>query len=81
MKPRPNGKLLKPKANYTFTPQEAKAFCWWSNELGMPYGYSSNLERCAKAKTGKLHGMESHVCHVHGMIASSCIHFTFPTCA
>ncbi|CAK8530741.1 unnamed protein product [Lathyrus sativus] len=30
----------------------------------MPDGYSSNLARCADAKTRKLHGMKSHDCHV-----------------
>ncbi|CAK8573022.1 unnamed protein product [Lathyrus sativus] len=29
LKPQPNGKLLKPKACYTLTPQEAKAICRW----------------------------------------------------
>ncbi|XP_058739830.1 uncharacterized protein LOC131612031 [Vicia villosa] len=64
LKPRPNGKLLKPKACYTLTPQEAKAVCRWLNELRMPDGYSSNLARCADANTGKLHGMKSHDCHI-----------------
>lgn len=30
----------------------------------MPDGYSSNLVRCANAKTWKLHGMKSYDCHV-----------------
>ncbi|XP_058732953.1 uncharacterized protein LOC131604516 [Vicia villosa] len=64
LKPRPNEKLLKPKACYTLTPQEAKAVCRWLNELRMPDGYSSNLARCADANTGKLHGMKSHDCHI-----------------
>ncbi|XP_058764423.1 uncharacterized protein LOC131637872 [Vicia villosa] len=60
----PNGKLLKPKACYTLTPQEAKAVCQWLNELRMLDGYSSNLARCTDAQTVKLHGMKSHNCHV-----------------
>lgn len=30
----------------------------------MPNGYSSNIERCVGAKTGKFHGMKSHNFHV-----------------
>lgn len=30
----------------------------------MPDDYSSNLARCADAKTGKLHGIKVHDCHV-----------------
>lgn len=29
LKPQLNGKLLKSKANYSLTPQEAKLVCWW----------------------------------------------------
>ncbi|CAK8543573.1 unnamed protein product [Lathyrus sativus] len=64
LKPRPNGKLLKPKACYSLTSQDAKAVCRWLNELRMPDGYASNLARCVDTKTGKLHGMKSHDCHV-----------------
>ncbi|KAI5409628.1 hypothetical protein KIW84_055168 [Lathyrus oleraceus] len=64
LKVKPNGKLLKPKANYSLTSEEAKAICRWLNELRMPDGYASNLARCADSSTGKLHGMKSHDCHV-----------------
>ncbi|KAI5412176.1 hypothetical protein KIW84_057016 [Lathyrus oleraceus] len=33
LKVKPNGKLLKPKANYSLTSEEAKAICRWLNEL------------------------------------------------
>ena len=64
LKPQPNGKLLKPKACFSLTSQEAKAVCRWLKELRMPDGYSSNLARCADPNTGKLHGMKSHDCHI-----------------
>ncbi|KAI5428694.1 hypothetical protein KIW84_033622 [Lathyrus oleraceus] len=64
LKPQPNGKLLKPKANYNLTSQEAKAVCQWLKELRMLDGYASNLERCVDANTGKLNGMKSHDCHI-----------------
>ena len=59
-----NGKLLKPKANYTLTKDEAKIVCRWIKELRMPDGYSSNLARCADTEKGSIHGMKSHDCHV-----------------
>ncbi|XP_058750302.1 uncharacterized protein LOC131623315 isoform X2 [Vicia villosa] len=64
LKTLPNGKLLKPKATYSLTPQEAKLVCRWLTELRMPDGYASNLARCANASTGKVTGMKSHDCHV-----------------
>jgi len=59
-----NGKLLKPKANYTLTKDEAKIVCHWIKELRMPDGYSCNLARCADTEKGSIHGMKSHDCHV-----------------
>lgn len=64
LKPQPNGKLIKPNSTYNLTSQEAKAVYRWLNELRMHDGYASNLTRYGDAKTGKLHGMKSHDCHV-----------------
>jgi hypothetical protein len=64
LKPQPNGKLLKPKAIYTLTSEEAKAVCQWLKDLRMPGGYCSNLGRCADVKTGRVNGMKSHDNHV-----------------
>jgi len=64
LKPQPNGKLLKPKAIYTLTSEEAKVVCQWLKDLRMPDGYSSNLGRCADVKTGRVNGMKSHDTHV-----------------
>ncbi|CAK8564978.1 unnamed protein product [Lathyrus sativus] len=64
LKRQPNGKLLKPKANYSLTSQEVKVVYRWLKELRMSDGYASNLARCADVNTGKLHGMKSHDCHV-----------------
>jgi len=43
LKVQDNGKILKPKANYTLTQDEAKLVCRWIKELKIPDGYSSNL--------------------------------------
>jgi predicted amino acid-binding ACT domain protein len=59
-----NGKIIKPKANYTFTLEQKRAICEWVKCLKMPDGYASNLARCVDMKEGKLHGMKSHDCHV-----------------
>jgi len=55
-----NGKLAKPKANYTFSPKDAKSIYKWISELKMPDGYA----RCANPDKGSMHGMKSHDCHV-----------------
>ncbi|XP_004505399.1 uncharacterized protein [Cicer arietinum] len=59
-----NGKMGKPKANYTLTSSDAKLVCKWLKDLRMPYGYASNLARCADVEKGTIHGMKSHDCHV-----------------
>ncbi|PNX62077.1 hypothetical protein L195_g052788, partial [Trifolium pratense] len=59
-----NGKVLKPRANYTLSVDEAKSVCRWVKELKMPDGYSSNLARCADVDNGRMRGMKSHDCHV-----------------
>ncbi|KAL1371645.1 hypothetical protein AAHE18_01G148200 [Arachis hypogaea] len=58
------GKIIKPKANYTFTLQQKRAICEWVKELRMPDGYVSNLGRCVDMKEDKLYGMKSHDCHI-----------------
>ncbi|WJX83272.1 hypothetical protein P8452_65944 [Trifolium repens] len=64
LKTAPNGKVLKPRANYTLSADEAKSVCRWVKELKMPDGYSSNLARCADVDHGRMRGMKSHDCHV-----------------
>ncbi|XP_045824924.1 uncharacterized protein LOC123917287 [Trifolium pratense] len=59
-----NGKVLKPRANYTLSVDEAKSVCQWVEELKMPDGYSSNLARCVDVEKGRMRGMKSHDCHV-----------------
>ena len=59
-----NGRMGKPKANYTLSPNDVKLLYKWMNELKMPDGYASNLSRCADAVKGKRYGMKSHDCHV-----------------
>jgi len=59
-----NGKLAKPKANYTFSNKDAKSIYKWISELKMPDGYASNIARCANEDKGSMHGMKRHDCHV-----------------
>jgi len=59
-----NGKLLKPKANYTLTVDQIKLVYQWIKELRMSNGYSSNLARCANVDKGTMHEMKSHDCHM-----------------
>jgi len=59
-----NGKILKPKANYTLTNEESKLVYHWIKELCMPDGYSSNLARCVDVDKGRIYGMKSHDCHI-----------------
>ncbi|WJX35324.1 hypothetical protein P8452_23334 [Trifolium repens] len=59
-----NGKVLKPRANYTLSFDEAKSVLRWVKELKMPDGYASNLARCADVDHGRMRGMKSHDCHV-----------------
>ena len=61
---RANGKLLKPKANYTLTVDQTKLVYQWIKELWMLDGYSSNLARWANVDKGTMHEMKSHDCHV-----------------
>ena len=50
-----NGKLAKPKANYTFSKKDAKSIYKWIMELKMPDGYVSNIGRCANKEKGSMH--------------------------
>jgi len=59
-----NGKLAKPKANYTFFMKYTKIIYKWISELKMPDGYVSNIARCANNDKGSLYGIKSHDCHV-----------------
>ncbi|XP_045831211.1 uncharacterized protein LOC123922548 [Trifolium pratense] len=58
LKEQNNGKIIKPKANYTFNLEQKRAICEWVKGLKMPDGYASNLARCVDMKEGKLHGMK-----------------------
>ncbi|XP_017428832.2 uncharacterized protein LOC108336898 [Vigna angularis] len=64
LKAKYNGRLLKPKANYILSKDEAKIVCRWIKELRMPDGYSSNLAQCANIDKGSIQGLKSHDCHV-----------------
>jgi len=59
-----NGKVFKPKANYTLAGDQIKHVCQWLKDLGMSDEYSSNLARCVDVSRGRVVGMKSHDCHV-----------------
>jgi len=79
MKPLANGKMFKPKANYSLNIKEAKLVCCWIKELRVPDGYSLNLTRCADVEKGRIHGMKSHDCHVFMECLLPIAFSTFPT--
>ncbi|XP_022642958.1 uncharacterized protein LOC111242696 [Vigna radiata var. radiata] len=47
LKAQHNGRLVKPKANFTISKDEARIICQWTKLLKMADGYSSNLAICA----------------------------------
>ncbi|KAK6803275.1 hypothetical protein RDI58_001059 [Solanum bulbocastanum] len=59
-----NGKIVKPKASFSFTLDEKREIIQWVKNLRMPKGYASNLGKQADMNEGKLIGMKSHDCHV-----------------
>ena len=59
-----NGKMVKPKANFSFTLDQKKVICEWVRGLKMPDGYASNMGRCVDMNEGKLFEMKSHNCHI-----------------
>ncbi|WMV55162.1 hypothetical protein MTR67_048547 [Solanum verrucosum] len=59
-----NGKIVKPKASFSFTLDEKHEIIEWVKNLRMPEGYASNLGKRAYMNEGKLIGMKSHDCHV-----------------
>ncbi|KAL3519370.1 hypothetical protein ACH5RR_017519 [Cinchona calisaya] len=59
-----NGKLAKPKANFTLTMEQRREIYFWLEGLKMSNGYASNIARCVGMNGGKLVGMKSHDCHV-----------------
>ncbi|KAL3370947.1 hypothetical protein AABB24_007792 [Solanum stoloniferum] len=59
-----NGKIVKPKANFSFTLDEKREIIEWVKNLRMSEGYASNLGKRADMNEGKLIGMKSHDCHV-----------------
>jgi len=59
-----NGKLAKPKGNYSFITKDAKSIYKWITKLKMRNGYASNIAGCVNIDKGSMHGMKSHDCHV-----------------
>jgi len=58
------GKIVKPKAKFSFSMQEKKAICQWMKDLRMPDNYSSYLAKCVDVDKTKISGLKSHDCHV-----------------
>ncbi|WMV58544.1 hypothetical protein MTR67_051929 [Solanum verrucosum] len=69
-----NGKIVKPKASFSFILDEKREIIEWVKNLRMPEGYASNLGKRADMNEGKLIGMKSHDCHVFMKIL---IHIAF----
>ncbi|KAI0516679.1 hypothetical protein KFK09_009356 [Dendrobium nobile] len=59
-----DGKLMKPKAPYSFTLEQKRMICQWFKGLKMPDGYGSNISRCVDLKSARLFGLKSHDCHI-----------------
>ncbi|KAK6786085.1 hypothetical protein RDI58_014610 [Solanum bulbocastanum] len=49
-----NGKIVKPKASFSFTLDEKREIIQWVKNLRMPEGYASNLGKRADMNEGKL---------------------------
>ncbi|KAL0295008.1 UNVERIFIED_CONTAM: hypothetical protein Sangu_3206400 [Sesamum angustifolium] len=52
------------KAVYTLTKGQKRKVCEWVKCLRFPDGYTSNLSKCVDMMESRLHGMNSHDCHV-----------------
>ncbi|PKU61360.1 hypothetical protein MA16_Dca017792 [Dendrobium catenatum] len=59
-----DGKLIKPKAPYSFTLEQKRLICQWFKGLKMPDGYGSNISRCVDLKSTRLFRLKSHDCHI-----------------
>ena len=60
----PNGKIVKQKANFSFTLDVKREICDWVKNLRIPEDYASNLGKRAYMNKEKLIGMKSHDCYV-----------------
>jgi len=60
LKSHPNGKMFRPKENYTLA-EEIKHVCQWLKDLRMLDGYSSNLARCADVNKGRVLSMKAMI--------------------
>lgn len=58
------GKLMKPKAQFTLSRPEVKLVREWIKQIRFPDGYASNITRCVNLDDCKLYGLKSHDCHV-----------------
>ncbi|XP_019150967.1 PREDICTED: uncharacterized protein LOC109147764 [Ipomoea nil] len=59
-----NGKVFKPKANYTLERDEQRVVCEWVQNLKLPDGFASNVANCVDLNENKLCGLKSHDCHI-----------------
>ncbi|XP_061348406.1 uncharacterized protein LOC133293820 [Gastrolobium bilobum] len=60
----PNGRVSKPKAQYTLNKEQKTELLQWIKDLKFPDGYASKMSRCVDMREAKLFGMKSHDCHV-----------------
>ncbi|KAK6773709.1 hypothetical protein RDI58_028947 [Solanum bulbocastanum] len=59
-----NCKIVKPKANFSFTLDEKREIIEWVKNSRMPEGYASNLGKRADMNEGKWIGVKSHDCYM-----------------
>jgi len=60
---RPNGRVVKPKVNFSFTVEQKRALCKWIKELKMPGGYAYHIANCIDMSNATISRMKSHYCH------------------
>jgi hypothetical protein len=53
-----------PRARYTLSTEQKKAFCDFLREVKFPDGFASNISRCLNVEGTKLQGLKTHDCHI-----------------
>ncbi|GJS60186.1 zinc finger, PHD-type containing protein [Tanacetum coccineum] len=59
-----NRKCLRPRAKYSFTPDNRKKFCQFIKEVKLLDGFGSNFKQKVTDNDSNITGMKSHDCHI-----------------
>ncbi|GJX47878.1 hypothetical protein Tco_0273068 [Tanacetum coccineum] len=59
-----NGKCSKPRAAYSFSPENRKKFCQFIKGVKLPDGFGSNFKHKVTDNDTKITGLKSHDCHI-----------------